>query len=258
MCKIAIQTENSIDYSKNFNQAIPQIGKNITNAIGHSTCLTAHELGAAAIVAVTMNGGTARMISRFRPDVRIIATTPKRKTYQQMALCWGATPLLSEFLDSPDALFKSAAERMKQENIAKDGELIVITGSSSSHYNVTNSLQVHIIGNILASGTGEGTARVCARARVISRQFQPGNFTSGDILVIDQTTNDILRLIKRAKGVITEEDVEQSGAAAAAIALDIPVLSSVENATKLITDGSEILLDPVKGRVYNKDSEEQQ
>ena len=257
MVKIAEETEQSIDYKQKFYDKDHSYGKNISNAISHATCTTAHDLGAAAIVAVTKSGVTGRMISRFRPETRIVVSTPSRKTYMQMALSWGVTPLLSEIIDAPDALFKAAAEQTKQAGLANDGDLIVVTGSSSLHYNITNSLQVHILGNILASGKGDGSGRVSAKACVISRRSLSGNFSSGDILVIDKTTNDILHLIKRAGGIVTEEEAGESGAVAAAIAFGIPIISSVENATKLITDGSEILLDPVKGRIYNKDTDEE-
>jgi len=255
MQKIAEQTEKSIDYTQRFLIHEDGVGKNITNAISHATCATAHDLGAVAIVAVTRNGSAGRMISRFRPQTPIVVSTPLAKTYMQMALCWGVIPLLSEFMDSPDALFKSAADQVMQSGIAKDGDLIVITGSSSSVSNITNSLQVLVLGNILATGKGLGTARASARVCVLSRRDQSGHFLNGDILVIDKTTTDILRVLKRARGVITEESAEQSGAVAAAIALDIPVIASVENATRLITDGSEVTLDPVTGYVYNKDSD---
>jgi pyruvate kinase len=254
MVKIAEETEQSIDYKQKFYEKDHSYGKNITNAISHATCTTAHDLGAAAIVAVTKGGSTGRMISRFRPQTRIVVSTPSKKTYMQMALSWGVTPLLSEFIESPDALFKAAAEQIKQAKLAKDGDLIVVTGSSSLHYNITNSLQVHILGNILASGKGEGTVRVEGKACVISRQSLSCNFSSGDILVIDKTTNDILHLIKRAGGIVTEEEAAESGAVSAAIALDIPVIAGVENATRLITDGSEIILDPVSGQICNNNA----
>ncbi|MCL2579406.1 MAG: pyruvate kinase [Oscillospiraceae bacterium] len=252
MIKIAEQTEKSIDYKRQFYERDDtNISKNITNAISYATCSTAHDLGAAAIVAVTRNGSAGRMISRFRPQTPIVVSTPSEKTYYQMALTWGVTPLLSEVMDSPDALFKAAAAQTAKAGIAKDGDLIVITGSSSFHSNITNTVQVHVLGNVLATGKGEGGPRVSSRACVISRRGQPGSFSNGDILVIDKTTTDILRLIKRAKGVVTEEAAEDSGAVAAAIALDIPVIDSVENATRLITDGSGITLDPVRGYILN-------
>ena len=253
MRKIAEQTERSIDYKQRFN-ARKQDGmsKNITNAISFATCSTAHELGAVAIVAVTRNGSAGRMISRFRPQTPIIVSTPLPKTYMQMALAWGVIPLLSEVAESPDALYKAVADQIMELGYAKDGDLIVITGSSSAGSGITNAMQVHVLGNILASGKGiAGESRVSSRVSVFSRRAASRQFASGDILVIDKTTTEILRMIKRAKGLITEEEASESGAVAAAIALDIPVIASVENATRLITDGSAVLLDPTRGEIYN-------
>ena len=257
MKKIAEKTEKSIDYTRSFSTHDQVVtGKNITNAISHATCTTAHDLGAVAIVAVTRNGTAARMISRFRPQTPIIASTPLVKTYMQMALCWGAIPMLSPFIDSPDALLKSVADQIMQAGAAKDGDLVVITGGSSFNASITNSLRVLVLGNILASGKGLGSERVSSKVCVISRRDQSGHFSNGDILVIDKTTTEILRILKRARGIITEESAEESGAVAAAIALDIPVLASVENATGIIIDGSAVILDPEKGHVYNKSSDE--
>jgi len=262
MRKVAEQTEKAINYKQRFIESpYSAAGKNITNAISHATCSTAHDLGAAAIVTVTRNGSTARMISRFRPDTPIVASTPSIKTYMQMALNWGIIPLLTEFVDSPDALFKVAAEQTMQAGIAKEGDLIVITGSATSSASfstssITNSLQVHVLGNLLASGKGAGAQkRVSSRACIFTRNAPVGQFINGDILVIEKTTTTILRLIKHAKGVVTEENASESGAVAAAIALDIPVVASAEEATRLITDGGGIVIDSVKGHVYNKNAD---
>ena len=47
----------------------------ITAAISHATVTSAHDLKASAIITVTKGGGTARMISRYRPDCPIISCT---------------------------------------------------------------------------------------------------------------------------------------------------------------------------------------
>jgi phosphohistidine swiveling domain-containing protein len=74
-------------------------------------------------------------------------------------------------------------------------------------------------------------------------------------VVIDRTTNDALHILRRAKGVITEEDFSESGIAAAAIALDIPVITSADDATKLIPSGGSIYIDTLHGLVYNGEFE---
>jgi len=254
MVRIAKKTEASIRYKKQLDNCTGDFGKNITTAICHATCTSAHDLGAVAIVAVTLNGVTANMVSRFRPNVQIAAVTPLVKTYMQLALCWGVTPLLTEYKESPEELFRDAAAKVSQAGIAGDGDLIVITGSSHTHTGFTNALQVHILGNVLASGKGEGASSVSARACVFGNGDAYPQFSDGDILVIDRTTNDILRILKRVSGLVTEEEPSASGAVAAAIALDIPVIASVEEAVKRIPNGSSILLDPTRGLIYNNDT----
>jgi phosphohistidine swiveling domain-containing protein len=97
---------------------------------------------------------------------------------------------------------------------------------------------------------GHGVQSVVSKACVISERKEGAEFVDGCIIVIDKTTNDALRLVRRAKGVVTEENYVSSGIAAAAVALDIPLITQA-TATKRISDGSSIVVDPVRGAVYN-------
>ena len=68
MVRIAEKAEESINYIKRFNSRDnSDVAFDVTNAISHATCTTAHDLGAKAIVTVTKGGGTARQLSKFRP-----------------------------------------------------------------------------------------------------------------------------------------------------------------------------------------------
>ena len=145
MVKIAEKTERSINYKKRFSSFVGDFGQNITTAIGHATCTTAHDLGAEAIVAVTLKGDTARMVSRFKPQTKIVGVTPLEKTYMQLSLCWGVTPLLTEYIESQEELFQDAVTKTQQANLARDGDLIIITGSAHARSGITNALQVHVL-----------------------------------------------------------------------------------------------------------------
>lgn len=92
MVKIAERTEQDIDYIKRLNQMSGIQNVDITNAISHATCTTAHDLGASAIVTVTKSGKTARMISKFRPKYPIIGCTTQEVVYRQLNLFLGRTP----------------------------------------------------------------------------------------------------------------------------------------------------------------------
>lgn len=66
MARVAEKTEADIDYKKRFGAAQLDTST-VTNAISHATCMTAHDLEAAAIITVSKSGHTARMVSKFRP-----------------------------------------------------------------------------------------------------------------------------------------------------------------------------------------------
>ena len=253
MAKIAERTEEFIDYKGLFNKFRQQLDKSVDNAISHATCTTAHDLGAAAIVTDTRTGSTARMVSRFRPATPIVAITPNPRTYRQLALSWGVTPLMNDYKASSRELFLDAARKVQEANLAHDGDIIVVTGSSDRVGEITNTLQIHVLGTALVRGTGNGFAPITGRLCVVKTPDDLKHFRDGDVLVIDHTTNVVLHEMRRASAVVTEEDIMDSGAAAACMALDLPLIAGAENATHLLMTGCLATIDAKSGVVYNGD-----
>ena len=255
---IAEETEAHIDY-KNYSKKIGSLEHleiNIANAISDATCRAAQDLGASAIVAVTLSGNSARMVSRFRPETQIIAVTPYEKTYMQLALAWGIIPLMNDFIENSQELAADVISKIVEKGYVKDGDIIVITGSTQLSAGATNMLQVQIVGDILLKGRGEGTDNVSGRVCVIKNEEKDLiNFIPGDILAVAITTTNILHLMRQCSGIITEEGASGSGVVSAALAIDIPVISGAKNATQILKTGSKVRLDTTDGYVYNSDSE---
>ena len=94
MTEIAETTEESLDYWEIFrtgrHAAAPSAAPSVTNAVSHACCTTAMDVKAKAIVAVTIGGRTARMMSRFRPECPIIAPTTSERCQRQL-ICHGAS-----------------------------------------------------------------------------------------------------------------------------------------------------------------------
>ena len=71
----------------------------IVGLSGHALCEAAVTLAttgqASAIVAVTREGRTARLLSSLRPAAPILAVTPGPEAAGRLAVCWGVTPLVS-------------------------------------------------------------------------------------------------------------------------------------------------------------------
>ena len=117
-----------------------------TNAICDAACTTAQDLKARAIIAVTKSGYTARRVSKFRPRQAIVASTPVRKTYHQLAMSWGVLPVLSLNQTDTDSLFQHAIDCAKQVDVVRVGDRVVITaGVPLGRSGTTNILKVETV-----------------------------------------------------------------------------------------------------------------
>ena len=127
MSRIAEQTEKNINYTKRFKTS-EFIIKNTVDAISHATCGMAIDIDAKAIVASTISGMTARMVSRFRCPIDIIGMTTDESTWRKLALSWGVLPIMTDVFTSPDVLFYNAKKIAEQNLELSCGDKIVVTG----------------------------------------------------------------------------------------------------------------------------------
>ncbi|HEX2938055.1 MAG TPA: pyruvate kinase, partial [Ruminiclostridium sp.] len=252
MSRIAERTEADIDYTKRLTQRKLEDSPNVTNAISHATCTTAHDLGAAAILTVTKSGQTARFISKFRPSCPIIGCTPDDQVYRQLNMSWGVVPVMTKEMENTDALFEHAVNSAVKKGLLHDGDLVVITaGVPLGVSGTTNLLKVQIVGNALVFGHGIVHSTVCGNLCVCkSEEDAIKNFNDGDILVIPQTSNNIMSLIKKSSGIITEQDGAASHAAVVGLTLDLPVIVGARNATQILKSGTTVILDGSRGIVF--------
>jgi len=130
MAQIAEVTECDIDYRKRFFQLDWDFPTDsFIDAISHSICSTAYKLQNAKILTLTIEGTTARLISRYRPENGFVAFTHDPKVYHQLALNWGCVPMLLEEQSDLDRIFKAAVEKAKDAGLVKRGDAVVFTGS---------------------------------------------------------------------------------------------------------------------------------
>ncbi len=255
MARIAVRAENDIDYAKRFRQRdMAGDSPNVTNAISHATVTTALDLGASAIVTVTKSGATARMISKFRPACPIICCTTSEVTRRQMNMSWGVIPLMAEEKDNMDVLFEHAVGCAVKAGCIQNGELVVITaGAPLGVSGTTNLLKVHLVGNILVQGESATRYVACGNLCVAKTEQEAlKKFISGDILVVPQTSNALLPLMREAAGIITEEGGLNSHAAIVGMTLDKPVLVGAKNATAILKSGTTVTLDGEHGYVMSE------
>ncbi|WOC31201.1 MULTISPECIES: pyruvate kinase [Caproicibacterium] len=253
MARIAERTERSIDYTRRFRTSTWTEKSDVTSAISHATCTTAHDLGAAAIMTVTKSGRTARTISKYRPACPIISGTTSRKVWYQMNLSWGVIPIMVDEKKNTDELFDHVVNIARKQGLVKDGDLTVITaGVPLGISGTTNLVKVQLVGDVLVTGAGISLGSICSNLCVCKNQAELAqNFHTGDIIVVPSTSNDIMKYMRKASGIITEEQGMNSHAAIVGLSLNKPVIVGAENATKILRSGVTVTLDSDRGIVYN-------
>lgn len=253
MAKIAERTEQDIDYSREFKPRKLAEAPDVTSAISHATCTTAADLKAAAIVAVSKSGRTVSRIAKYLPVCPIIGCTTDERVYRQLSLLWGVTPVVMKEANTADELFDHAVELAEQKGLIARGELVVIAaGVPVGLSGTTNMMKVQIAGNALVTGKGanklkaSGNVCVCSNDEDLEKKFR-----AGDIVVVEQTTNEMVHKLKDAAGIITETGDRYSHAAVVGMTLEIPVITSARNATRILKSGTFVTMDAEQGIVYN-------
>ncbi len=251
MARIALCAEGDINYVRRFKERVADETPDVTNAISHSACTSAHDLGASAIITVTKGGRTAKMVSKYRPACPIICCTTEESVCRQLNLSWGVTPLLIKEADNTDELFELAVQAAQDAGLVHDGELVVMTaGVPLGVSGTTNLMKVHVVGHILVTGKGITREACCGRLCVCSNMAEAEkDFKDGDILVVKQTTNELLPLVRKAGGLILEDDNPNGHGAIAGMSLNLPVIIGAAGATKILKSGAVVTLDADRGVV---------
>lgn len=152
MTQICRDTEEHLDKTFYRKRRINQENLcSVSNAVCYSTVSTAHDLHAKAIVAPSMSGFTAWMLSKWRPETPVVGLSPDEQVVRQMQLFWGVLPFQAKRADSTDILIYSSLELLKEKGIIEAGDLIVATAGivhdlcrteKSQHTNIMRVVEI--------------------------------------------------------------------------------------------------------------------
>lgn len=145
MARIVEQTESTINYKKRFYNNDFKI-KNSMDAVSHSVCAMSMDIDAKSIVVSSISGMTARMVSRFRSPVDILAICVEEKICRKLALSWGVYPVMSEMYPTVEVLFYNAKLIAKERFGLNEGDTIIITGGLiTGKTGGTNTIRIETI-----------------------------------------------------------------------------------------------------------------
>ena len=252
MHKIAMRTEESLDYKAIVSKRSREREANMTEAISQAVAHTSINLGVKAVLAPTESGNTAKMIAKYRPGVPIVAVTGSVNTAHMLTLVWGVTPIVAHRVQTTDEILELSVDEALKHGFVDHGDVVVITaGVPVGEAGTTNLMKVHVIGDLLARGQGIGKSSVVGKAVIAKNAGEALALdTEGCILVTVGSDREMMPAIENCVGIITEEGGLTSHAAVVGLSLGIPVIVGVKEATTLIRAGQEITMDAETGVIY--------
>lgn len=143
MVEIAQTTELHLDYSRIMKYKKKYRKRGISSAVAYSAVATASNVNASVILAPTMSGFSARIVSKYKPDARVIGLTPSEHTLRKMQIYWGVKPVMIKATDSIDAMIDEAVAIVKEMNLVKTDDIAVVTaGVPIGKAGLTNMMKV--------------------------------------------------------------------------------------------------------------------
>jgi pyruvate kinase len=256
MKSIVKEAEDDFDYRAFFDLHSKLNFHDVPSAVTLATVKTAYSSQATAIFAFTNGGGTARLLSRLRPSMPIIALTSNEKCYHQMAFNWGVIPVLQDECKTISEAFDKICQYSLDHQLVQYGDLVVVTaGTPFGISGTTNMMTVESIGDVLVRGdAGLGTKVHGNVTLVLSSETVMSYSVHGQLMVITRCDEAYLPLIKESLGIILQNHIDDTESEQflikTATALKKPYIVRADAAMRTLKEGQLVTLDPEKALVY--------
>jgi pyruvate kinase len=120
----------------------------IPETVAELVCHASRELHMRLIAVFTHSGFTARLVSRYRPFVPIVAFSPDAAIRRRMALIWGVTSRSIPDISKIEGLATIAEKRLLEERFVKKGDVIgIVAGTPMGIRGTTNFMKFHVVGS---------------------------------------------------------------------------------------------------------------
>lgn len=256
MKDIAQTTEKDFDYRHFFSENTLEDFYDVPSSLALASVRTAYSASAKAIFAVTSTGSTARLLARFRPSMPIIAFTENTKTFHQLALEWGVTPVTPCKIKNVQEAFEWMSNFATRKGLLEKGDLVVITsGTPFGIKGTTNNMTVECIGDILVRGEKGYGEKVHGRVAVLfsSDKTHPDKLAE-HIVLLTKCEDAFALLLKKALGIVLQnkpgDRASEESAKRIAKSLNIPLILRADGAIHVLKEGQLVTLDPKRGIIY--------
>jgi pyruvate kinase len=125
----------------------PGLGESDAASMARASIELAHDPDVSAVSVFTMQGRSAWLMSKARPDKRILAFTPEIDTYNQLAFLWGVQPYLVPYAKTLDDMISQVDAALLNSGIQAGQQVVLICGFPVGAMRAPNLALLHTVGS---------------------------------------------------------------------------------------------------------------
>jgi pyruvate kinase len=149
MAKIIVAAERECLFAA---ASLTRVPTTTGGAIARAAAEVGAVVNAAALIAFTMSGETARRLARYRSAIPLLAFTPLQATRSQLALTWGVETFIVPPVTHTDDMVRQVQTALLDIGRCDKGDkVVIVAGSPPGTPGRTNALRVHRIGDAIGS-----------------------------------------------------------------------------------------------------------
>jgi pyruvate kinase len=142
-CRMMDRIIRQAEASRFLNLSASEPDHTTPDAIAHAACSIAREVGAKLIVALTETGVTARLVSKARPGVPILAFSTEERVLRRLALYWGVAPRSLVAKATLEDQVRDLSQLLTDSELLKSGErYVMVYGARVGVRGATNAVRV--------------------------------------------------------------------------------------------------------------------
>jgi pyruvate kinase len=148
MSHVCETTEAYLDTIRTMREPLRVEGQELAAAVANGVGGMVHDLRVRLVAIYSLTGATARVFSKARFSVPIVAMSSDARSLRRMALQWAVIPQRMPPPADASVLLEGVDQLAQQLGLAESGDLvIVVAGSSLGTPGVTNSVLLHTVGS---------------------------------------------------------------------------------------------------------------
>jgi len=253
MDRIVRDVEASEEYEAHVEQNVPEADVPQTDALARAARYLARDIDASAIIAASESGYTAQKVSKFRPSIPIVGSTPSDEVRRRLALSWGiiseTTPYTTE---GASAIIENAVQTGLETEAVDSGDTVVVLSGMMTELDGTNSsntLKIHVATETVGSGESVVDGVTVGEFHWLESGDLSESLTGAIVGIPRAFDGEVTGDANHLAGIVDCRREPTATVTTAARDADLPMITGAD-LTREIADGETVTLDAERGVVY--------